>query len=225
MHRAAVWQHSSNSNIKIVHNSIEHFLWNPSDFFSDDVLSCLWIVFTNSVFQVPPQKIVRQVEILGIGWPGVISLMWNESVPWEFMPEVFKCSVRELRRHLISRTNHVNTSRVTSHETDSFCIKPITPGHPIPKISTGLTIFWGWYLKDSLWKQSKDKKGNNQKRNHMDSTRNVWNEHSINYWKSIAKHYWFYSGFHQKNSINFQYLWRKSLAGVLIFVNVIAKEK
>ena len=66
---------SSNSNIKIVHNSTEHFLWNPSDFSSDDVLSCLWIVFTNSVFQVPPQKIVRQVEILGIGWPGVIVLM------------------------------------------------------------------------------------------------------------------------------------------------------
>ena len=97
MHGAAVWQHSSNSNIKIVHNSIEHFLWNPSDFFSDDVLSCLWIVFTNSVFQVPPQKIVRRVEILGIGWPGVIGLMRNESVPWEVMPEAFKCSVPEMR--------------------------------------------------------------------------------------------------------------------------------
>ena len=34
--------------------------------FSDDVLSCLWIVFTNSIFQVTPQKIVRRVEILGI---------------------------------------------------------------------------------------------------------------------------------------------------------------
>ena len=64
---------SSNSNIKIAHNSIEHFLWNMS-FFSDDVLSCLWIVFTNSIFQVPPQKIVRWVEILGPGWPGVIGL-------------------------------------------------------------------------------------------------------------------------------------------------------
>ena len=94
MHRAAVWQHSSNSNIKIVHNSIEHFLWNPSDFFSDDVLSCLWIVFTNSVFQIPPQKIVRRVEILGIGWPGVIGLTWKESVPWEVMPKVLKCSIQ-----------------------------------------------------------------------------------------------------------------------------------
>ena len=41
-----------------------------------------------------PPKIVRQVEILGIGWPGVIGLTRNESVPWEVMPEVFKCSVQ-----------------------------------------------------------------------------------------------------------------------------------
>ena len=38
-----------------------------------------------------PQKIVRRVEILGIGWPGVIGFTWHESVPWEVMPEVFKC--------------------------------------------------------------------------------------------------------------------------------------
>ena len=102
MHHAAVWQHGSNSNIKIVHKSTEHFLWNPSDFSTDDVLSCLWIVFTNSVFQVSPQKIVRRVEILGIGWPEVVCLTQNESIPWEVMPEVFKCSLREMRRHLIS---------------------------------------------------------------------------------------------------------------------------
>ena len=92
-------------------------------------------------FRYPPQKIVRPVEILEIGWPGVIGLTQNKSVPWEVMPEVFKCSVREMRRHFISRTNHLNTSSVTSHEKNSFCIKPITPGHPISKISTGLTIF------------------------------------------------------------------------------------
>ena len=97
MHRAAVWQHSSNSNRKIVHNSIEQILWNLSDLFFDDVLSCLWIVFTKSVFQVPPQKIVRRVEILGIGLLGVIDLMQNESAPGEVMPEVFKCSNQEMR--------------------------------------------------------------------------------------------------------------------------------
>ena len=99
MHRTAVWQHSSSSNIKIVHNSIEHFLLNSSDFSSHGVLSCLRIVFTNSVFQVPTQKIVRWVKILGIGWSGVVGLVRNESVPWEVIPEVFKCSVREMRRH------------------------------------------------------------------------------------------------------------------------------
>ena len=133
MHRAAVWQHSSNSNIKIVHNSIEHFLWNPSDFSSDDVLSCLWIVFTNSFFQVPPQKIVRRVQILGIRWPGVIGLAQNESVPWEGIPEVFKCSIRKIRRNLISRTEHLNTSGITSHGTNSFRVKPITPGLLFPR--------------------------------------------------------------------------------------------
>ena len=40
-------------------------------------------------------------------------------------------------------TEDLNTLGITSHCSDSFHIKPITPGHPIPKISTHLTIFWG----------------------------------------------------------------------------------
>ena len=48
-------------------------------------------------FRYSPQKIVMWVEILGIGWPKVISLTRNESAPWEVTPEVFKCSVREMR--------------------------------------------------------------------------------------------------------------------------------
>ena len=79
-------------------------MWNESDFFSDDVFSCLSIVFTNSAFQVPPQKIVRKVEILGIRWLGAINLTRNASVPWKVMSEVFKCSVRQIRWRLISRT-------------------------------------------------------------------------------------------------------------------------
>ena len=159
MHRAAVWQHRSNWNIKIIYNSIDHFLKNPSSFSSDDVLSCLLIVFTDSFFQVPPQKIVRRVEILGIGWPGVIGLMQNESVPWEVMPEVFKCFVREMRWRLVSWTEHLNTSGITSQRTDSFCVKLITPGHPIPKISTRLTIFWG-----GTWKKESVKTINKQEK-------------------------------------------------------------
>ena len=45
-----------------------------------------------------------RVEILGIGWLGVVGLTPNESVPWEVMPEVFKCFTREMRWRLISRT-------------------------------------------------------------------------------------------------------------------------
>ena len=48
------------------------------------------------------------------------------------------------------RTEHLNTSGITSHGTDSFRIKPTTPGHPIPKILTHLTIFWRVYLKDRV---------------------------------------------------------------------------
>ena len=44
-------------------------------------------------FRYPPQKMVKQVETLGIRWPGVIGLTQNESVLLEVMPKVFKCSV------------------------------------------------------------------------------------------------------------------------------------
>ena len=38
---------------------------------------------------------------------------------------------------------HLNSSGSTSLGTDSFRVKLITPGHPIPQISTILTIFCG----------------------------------------------------------------------------------
>ena len=45
------------------------------------------------------------------------------------------CSVWEMSHHLFSRTEHLNTSDITSHGTDSSRVKPITPSHPIRKIS------------------------------------------------------------------------------------------
>ena len=113
-----VWQQGSNSNITIVCNSIEHFLWISSDFFFWYVLSCLRVVFTNSIFQVHPQKIVRRVETLGIGWLGIINLTRNESIPWVVMPKLFKCFFREMRWRLVSRTERLNTSGTTSYGTD-----------------------------------------------------------------------------------------------------------
>ena len=79
MHRAALWQQSSNTNIKIVDTSIEHFVWNPFDFSSNGALFSMWIVSTNSVVQVSPQKIFKRVEILGIvgqAW----SVWWDISL-------------------------------------------------------------------------------------------------------------------------------------------------
>ena len=49
-------------------------------------------------------------------------------------------------------TERFNTSGITSHGTDSFHVKSITPGHPIPKISTRLTMFWGGTSKSEFVK-------------------------------------------------------------------------
>ena len=55
---------------------------------------------------------------MGIGWPGNrIGLTQNESVSWDVMPEVLKLSVQEMRWSLISRTEHLSTSRKISHGT------------------------------------------------------------------------------------------------------------
>ena len=115
------------------------------------MMSSVCELFSQTVFQVPPQKIVRRVEILEIGWPGVIGLTRNESVLWGVIPEVFKFSVREMRWVFCSR-NEAHTSGITSHGTDSSRVKPITPGHPIPKISTCLTILWGGTWKTEFMK-------------------------------------------------------------------------
>ena len=113
-------------------------------------------------------------------------------VAWDVMPELFKCSVWEMRRHLISGiehlntsgitsygpghiisgTEHLNASGITSHGTDSFRVELINPGHPIPKISDWL-FSEGLPERHSLWKQSTYKRGRHQKRNQTDSTRNV----------------------------------------------------
>ena len=79
----------------------------------------------------------------------------------------------QMRWCLISRTGHLNTSGITSHGTDSFHVKPMTPGHPIPKISNCRLFAEGVPERQSLWKQSPDKRGHHQKRNQTDCTRNA----------------------------------------------------
>ena len=79
----------------------------------------------------------------------------------------------EMKWCLIFQTENVNTSGITSHRTESFNIKPITPGHPIPKISSCLAIFWGGTWKTEFVKTFTDKRGHHQKKNQTDCTRNA----------------------------------------------------
>ena len=149
-----------------------------------------------------------------------------------------------MRWCLISGTEHLTTSSMTSHGTDSFRVKPINPGHPIPKISTRLNFFWRGIWKTEFVKTIHRQEGTSSEKKSdglpkkcsielwtillfellLIHQRSAWNERSTNYWKSIVKHYWFQSGLHQKNSINFQYLRRKNIEGFLVFVKVIAKK-
>ena len=151
MHRAAVWQHSSNTNNKIVHNSIEHFLCNPSDFVSGffSFLHKLCLSGTS-------------LENSQAGWDlgNKMTRGYRFDVKWVCPMRSYAWGIQvfcsrwwfEIRWCLISQTEHLNISGITSHGTDSFHVKPITPGHPIPKISTRLTIFWGGTWKTEFVK-------------------------------------------------------------------------
>ena len=149
MHRAALWQHSSNSNNKIVHNSIEHFLWNQSDFSSDNCTLLSVDCFHKLCFSGTPSENSQARWDFGRSRFDMKWVCPMASFAWGI--QVF-CSVREMRCYLISRTKHLNTSGITYHGTDSFRVKPITPDHPIYKISTRLTIFWGGTWKTEFVK-------------------------------------------------------------------------
>ena len=62
--------------------------------------------------------------------------------------------------------------------TESFYVKPITPGHPLPKISTRLTIFWG-----GTWKTEFVKSIHRQKRTSSEEKSDAFhNKCSIELW-------------------------------------------
>ena len=99
---------------------------------------------------------------------------------------------------------HLNTSDITSHGTNSFQVKLITPGHPIPKISTRLTIFRGgtWKTKFVKTIHSQERTSSEKKSDglHKKCSIDLWTillfqlllcchtaarcmKHSIDYWK------------------------------------------
>ena len=112
----------------------------------------------------------------------------------------------EMRWCLISWTEHLNTSGITSHGTDLF--QTYWPSYS--QVSTRLTIFWGGTWKTEFVKtihrqertSSEEKSGRLHKKCSIKlwtillfkllliQQRSAWNEHSINYWKSIVKHCW-----------------------------------
>ena len=149
MHCTAVWQHSSNLNIKIFYNSIDYFLWNQSDFSSDNCPFLSVDYFHKLCLSDTPSENSQAGWDVGRSRFDVKWVCPMGSFAWSI--EVF-CSVQEMRCHLISRLEHLNTSGITSHGTDSFHIKPITPDHPIRKISIRLTIFWGGTWKTEFVK-------------------------------------------------------------------------
>ena len=60
------------------------------------------------------------------------------------------CSRNEVAPHFLNRTEHLKTSGITSHRTDSFRVKPITPW---PSYSQDLNLpdyFLREYLKDRV---------------------------------------------------------------------------
>ena len=117
----------------------------------------------------------------------------------------------KMRWFLISRTEHLNTSGIVSHGRDSFHVKPNNPGYPIPKISAHLTISWGGTCKTAFAQTiHRQERTSSEKKSYglhkkcsielwtilffellLIQECSAWNEHSINYWKSILKHYWF----------------------------------
>ena len=183
------------------------------------MMSCLvcGLFLRTLSFRYPPQKIVRRVEILGIGDQGLsvwreMSLshrkqrlryssvlvkvaVWNEVVP-HFSSRAF-----EYLRH------NFPWDRLISHQTNNPWPRST------PKISTCLTIFWGVTWKTgfvkTIHRQEKTSSENKSDGLHKKCSielwkillfellliqqHSAWNEHSISYWKRIVKHYWFYS--------------------------------
>ena len=110
---------------------------------------------------------------------------------------------------LISWTEHLNTLGITSHRTDSFHVKPLAILFPRSQPA--------WlFSQGSTWKKEFVKTIHGQERTSSEKKsdglhnkcsielwtillfqvlllqqRTAWNKHSINYWKSIVKHYWF----------------------------------
>ena len=104
MHRAAVWQHSSNLNIKIVYNLfLVEFVWFLFRWCPPLSVDCCRKLFPS----------VTPSENSQVGWDNrnriakVCRFDAKWVCPWKVMPEVFKCSAWEsvpVAPHFLNRT-------------------------------------------------------------------------------------------------------------------------
>ena len=129
-------------------------------------------------FRYPPQKIVRRVEILGIGYQGLS--VWREmslshrKLRLRYSYVLLKVAVwNEVVRHFSSRAfeylrHNFPWDRLISHQTNNPWPRSTPPrSQPAWLFSEGLPE------RRSLWKQSTDKRRHHQKINQTDCTRNA----------------------------------------------------
>ena len=104
-----------------------------------------------------PSENSQVEEILGIGWPEVIGLMRNESIPWEVMPEIFKCSVREFcSRNEVAPHFSNKTLEYLRHNLPWDILISRQTNHLWPSYSQDLfrlTIFWRGTWKTEFVKE------------------------------------------------------------------------
>ena len=176
MHCTAVWQHSSNSNNKIVHNPIEHFLCN------------LWFLFW--LCHLLPVDCFHKLCLSGTpsensqaGWNlgnRMARGYWFDEkwvCPWEVMPEVFKCSVwgggsKWGAAWFLEHNTWIPQAYLpvgqTHFRSNQYPLAILFPRfQPVWLFSEGVPE------RQSLWKQSTGKRGRHQKRNQTDCTRNA----------------------------------------------------
>ena len=84
------------------------------------------------------------------GWPAKMSLFFFGNNFYKNKETFKKWGTTSFQTTTLNR--RLEYLRHNSHGTNSFHVKPITPGHPITKISIRLAIFWGGVWKTEFLK-------------------------------------------------------------------------
>ena len=83
----------------------------------------------------------KNKESLKIFSPQILEVYKILLVETSLEPIMFYYTFSVINTMFVPCTEHFNTSGITSHGADSYCVKLITANHPISKISNHLAIF------------------------------------------------------------------------------------